>query len=122
MDTTPVVNWQSPEKTPEVKTDEVKEFWVAVRFQKKDGWGDAVFSAQYVNKPLEYADDDPDCENEPVNDFFVTCDGEPMESVGWFSVKSHSEFEDYYQPIFFNKEYILLGWAEYIKPEFSQIN
>lgn len=119
MEQKPVVNWQSPETTPEVEKYESESFWIAVKSLVKDGWRESVFEAQYVNKPLEYDESDSDCENPLDDNHFVNVDGEPMEAVGWYCVRDHSEFSDFYEPITFGKEYVLLGWGNYIKPDFT---
>lgn len=33
----------------------------------------------------------------------------------------HPEFSGYYEPITFNDKYQLLGWAEYVLPEWSGV-
>lgn len=116
----PIANWIKPEVLPEVELYEVKTFWVAVKTIRTDRAGTAiekqfVFPAQYVNKPL-ILDGDGDYEND---DYFVNEDGEPVSCIGWHSEMDSSEFDGWYPSLPFSDEYILLGWAEYLKPEFK---
>lgn len=115
------VNWNKPDTTPDVKKYDYKEFWIAAeRHYPNHEPKVFVHSAFYVNKPLEYAEDDVDFE-EPLDEYhFVTSDGEPIECVGWFNCKEHAEFDGYYEPISFNEDYTLLGWAEYETPVFNK--
>lgn len=111
-----IVNWNKPSETPQVEVGTTKEFWIAVesRYPNRQV-RQYVFCAQYVNMPV-YIDD----EGEPnTDDYLVTVDGEPFHAVGWHSVKNHADFDNYYEPLTFNEEYVLLGWADYIKPEFN---
>ena len=121
MNTRPIADWQSPDTVPNVPKNETKQFWVAVRRKShNEEWRKFVFDAQYVNKPLEYDKDDPDHEDEPINDdYFVDEDGAPMEAIGWHSLMEHADFDGYYTPLAFGDDYELLGWSEYLKPEFN---
>lgn len=119
MSNKPVVEWQSPETAPDVLKGETKTFWLAVSSKVKDGFKTFIFDAQYVNKPLEYAEDDIECEFPLDDECFVTIDGYPIDSVGWHSVREHEDFDGYYTKISFNENYVLLGWAEYEKPDFN---
>lgn len=115
----PVVNWQSPEKTPEVKKGEIQIFWLAVKSKARNGneWRKYTFPAYYINKPLEYADDDID-KMEPLDDdHHVDTDGYPISSIGWHNELEHADFSGYYEPISFREDYVLLGWGEYLTPE-----
>ncbi len=109
-DVRPVVAWKSPTITPDVPKGEAKAFWVAVKYKRKEGWDIVAYVAQYVNKPLEYADDDLYKER-PLDDaHFVDCDGYPIAVVGWYGLTSYCEPED------FDDKRVLLGWGEYLKP------
>ena len=119
MDIRPVVDWQSPETTPNVPKGETKTFWIATRFKRRGEWKTAVFDAQYVNKPLEYAEDDIEKEYPLDDDHFVNEDGEAMEAIGWHSLMEHADFHGYYEPIVFSEDRELLGWGEYQKPKFK---
>lgn len=112
-----IVNWNSPQNTPLVEEGSTKEFWIAVETNYPNREKTRrVFSAQYVNMPVETDDDgEPNTDN-----YLVDCDGEPLSCVGWHSVKDHADFYDYYEPLSFTDEYKLLGWADYIKPEFNE--
>ena len=57
MNIKPVVDWQSPEITPNVPKGETKTFWLAVSSNIRGEFKTFVFDAQYVNKPLEYAEE-----------------------------------------------------------------
>ncbi|UTZ44524.1 hypothetical protein [Vibrio campbellii] len=118
MSKVPVVTWQAPDIKPVVAKDESKLFWVATRRKgKSDEWASpVVWLAQYVNKPLEYADDYEEGD-EPINSYLVTECGEPFEAIGWFDIKNHAEFDNYYEQISFNERFELLGWAEYLPPQ-----
>ncbi|EMY6467009.1 hypothetical protein ABCL20_004485 [Vibrio alginolyticus] len=113
------VKWHSPEETPQVESQGLKKFWVAIKVtgsinQTKKS-KTFVISAYYVNKPLEL-----DEHGEVINgDPFVSIDGEPIEAVGFHSCKEHQEFDGYYEPLPFGDDYELLGWAEYQKPDFD---
>ncbi len=120
MNIRPVVNWKKPEQIPHVEKGETVTFWIAVRYKRKDEWETSIFDAQYVNKPLEYADDDLDNECPLDDDHFCNEDGEAMAAEGWFNLLNHPEFSSFYEPISFSDDYELLGWGDYLKPEFNQ--
>lgn len=113
----PVVFWRSPNEVPPVKKFEKELFWIAVRHQRsadKDP-KHAVFLAHYINKPLEFDEYD-----EPIDpDPHVNEDGDYVKAVGWHNEYDHHDFSGYYQPIEFNDQYQLLGWAEYVPPVFE---
>ena len=120
----PVVIWNDPIFTPIIPLDSEKTFWVAVlvtrHIQSSNSitTSQIVFDAQYVNRPLEI-----DSDGEPTNDdHFVSEDGEPVDAVGWHSVKEHSDFNGYYEPLEFSERFVLLGWAEYQVPEFNGVS
>ncbi|MBD1583472.1 hypothetical protein [Pseudoalteromonas sp. S16_S37] len=113
----PIVDWQPPEKTPDVKKGEANSFWVAVRRNHNGSSWDCIFDAQYVNKPLEYASDDPDKE-EPIGDYFEDSDGMPVSAIGWHNTLNHPEYSSYYEPITFDENNVLVGWGKYLKPDF----
>lgn len=120
MNTVPTVKWQAPDNKPVVKADEYELFWMATRSKNCHGeWNEPIVRlAQYVNKPLVYAEDHEEGD-EPINSYLITVDGEPFEAIGWFDIKNHAEFDDYYEPIVFREGFELLGWAEYAPPEFK---
>lgn len=111
-----IVNWHSPEEIPFVSKGESTEFWIAT--ERKDRNGKlitSVYCAQYTNMPVSFDED-----GEPDTDYhLVSEDGEAISAVGWYSVKNHYDFDDYYDPISFNEDLKLLGWTDYIKPEFK---
>nr|WP_319552409.1 hypothetical protein [uncultured Vibrio sp.] len=118
----PVVDWQSPEATPNVPKGETKTFWLAILRKRRDGsQAVMVLDAQYVNKPLEYAEDDIAKECPLDDECFVSEDGDPIESVGWHCLMEHADFDGYYRPISFDENYELLGWGEYITPDFTGV-
>ena len=121
------VDWQSPDTIPTVKKGESLECWVAVESTPRTYSlenGSPVdkdprvhtFIAQYVNKPVQ-VDDNGDTD---TDDYLVTADGEPWPAVGWFSIKNHADFDDYYEALEFNDRYKLLGWANYTPPSFER--
>lgn len=112
----PVVDWQSPDDKPHVPKGESEMFWIAVNSRRSDGsFKTYVFDAQYLNQPLELNE-----EGEPFNENqMVDIDGDWLEAVGWYSLKEHSEFPEFYEPINFNEDYVLLGWGMYQKPDFK---
>ncbi len=117
----PIVNWQDPKTTPSVSKYDMDMFWLAVKLTRSNGESENhVFSAFYMNKPLEYSESDS--ENEyPLDDHHhVDVDGYPVEAVGWHRSLGHSDFDNYYEPITFNSDYQLLGWGEYLEPEFTK--
>ncbi|NAW78339.1 hypothetical protein CAG61_08440 [Vibrio sp. V34_P3A8T189] len=118
-DIKPVVHWNSPKIKPDVPKGEAKTFWLAARHKRADTWVELVFYAQYVNKPIEFAEDDIEQECPLDDSHLVTIDGDPVEAIGWYSLMNHPEFSTYYEPIVFNDQYELLGWAEYRTPEFK---
>lgn len=118
-DIRPVVHWNSPETIPDVPKGETKTFWLATRYKRRGEWVEVVFDAQYVNKPLEYAEDDDEKEWPLDDDHFVNEDGEPIEATGWHSLMEHADFHGYYEPVVFGDDREFLGWAEYQKPEFK---
>jgi len=120
----PVAEWKDPCTTPETPKYSDCSFWVAIKATRRGHDGEVrsidthVFEAQYVNRPLE-RDDDGDffCD-----DYLVTEDGDPLDAVGWFSVKSHHDFDNYFEPLPFGDDYVLLGWADFDKPEYKDAN
>ena len=120
----PVVVWNDPKLTPTIPLNSEKTFWVAIQSTNYSSSTNeqtvkqVVFDAQYVNRPLEI-----DSDGEPTNDdHFVNEDGEPIETIGWYSVKEHSDFNGYYEPLELGDDYVLLGWAEYQAPEFNGVS
>lgn len=114
------VDWQNPKQIPDVPKGETKEFWVAAKRTYEDLNGLAfeevtVFTAQYVNMPVNI---DENGETD-TDDYLVDIDGDPLSAVGWFSVKDHNDFDNYYEPLFYTDEHVLLAWAEYTKPTFQ---
>ena len=109
------IEWQKPTVIPEVKIGDDVEFWIAVETQRPDKPKEIItFLAIYQNRPLEHDDD-----GELISDdYLVTPDGDPHESIGWVTCKSHYEFDDFYESIEFNEKYKLLGWAVYTPPSF----
>lgn len=114
----PVVFWRSAEEVPAVEVGELTKFWIAVlsHHKLKDGKPSVfVFCASYANKPLLLNED-----GEPTaDDYHTNEDGDPVEAVGWMNEFHHPEFSGYYESITFNDKYQLLGWAEYVKPEWN---
>jgi len=114
---TPQVIWQLPSKTPEVPKGENHLFWIAVQSQWSAGEQPRtlVYLANYINKPLELDDD-----GEPLDDdCHVNTDGDPISAIGWHNQYDHPDFSGYYEPIQFNEQLKLLGWAEYLPPEWN---
>lgn len=113
----PSVEWNKPELIPSVEKGEMQLFWIAVLSQ----WNpdqepkQHVFLAHYVNKPLELDEDGESILPDPFED----CDGDYVSAVGWHDEHNHPDFNGYYEPITFNEQYKLLGWAEYLPPEFT---
>ena len=114
-----VVEWKSPELTPDVKKYDQELFWIAVRSK----WSDSepsrtsVYLAHYINKPLELDED-----GEPLSDdCFVDTDGAYMDAVGWHDQYEHHDFSGFYQKVNFSEKLVLLGWAEYQPPEFTGV-
>jgi len=110
-----MINWNSPESIPQVKIGTEELFWIArlsVTTKKQ-----SVYLAYYQNRPFHENEEDEVILEEVLADE----DGDYISSVGWVSIKQHYEFENYYEPIYFGKEYKLLGWAEYAPPEFTDI-
>ena len=107
-----VVEWNRPDKIPDVAKGEEQPYWIAIKNDKGKIY---VFMALYQNRPLEL-----DEHGDPLNDsVLVDPDGEPINSVGWVEAKKHAEFDDFWELIHFNKNYKLLGWAEYVPPTFN---
>jgi len=117
------INWQQPETIPTVALGTEKQFWVAVKIHRASTSREdnpektVTFLAQYQNRPYKEGDED-----ENGDEALVSTDGEYVASVGWVTCQSHCEFDNYYEPLEFNDSYKLLGWAEYIAPEFTSIN
>lgn len=111
--------WQSPDLIPDIPVGTESEYWIAIYNDKTCKV--VVFLANYQNRPLTY-DDNGDLISD---DYLVNADGDPHESIGWVTNKSHHEFDDFYEPIVFSDDYRLLGWAEYeppIYPHFGEKN
>ncbi len=113
------LNWQKSDVIPVVDKGSEKQFWVAVEIKGKHLPNDefVTFLAHYQNRPFDQEAYDKD-EHED-DDCLVTLDGEYVSSVGWVSARSHVEFDNYYEPINFNPDYKLVGWAEYEAPDFN---
>jgi hypothetical protein len=113
------LTWNKPESTPVVEHGTEEFFWIAVesRFNKDKKPKVFVFLALYQNRPLSLDEDG----NPDNDDYLSDTSGEPIESVGWVENKSHYDFEDFYVPLSFNDDYKLLGWAEYVAPEFTGV-
>lgn len=111
------LNWNSPDKTPEVEIGTEEEFWIAVdsRYSGKTH----VFLAYYQNRPLDLDED-----GYPIDEDVCLYDtnSEPIASVRWTHLKEHECYENYYTPIEFSEDYVLLGWAEYQEPKFTGIS
>lgn len=118
MNIKPVVEWHSPEEIPDVPKNTTKNFWIAVEYPTEREDRTLVFTAQYVNMPLEL-----DENGESLNvEQFVDHSGDPMEAVGWYDLQVHVDYPEYYDSLDFNENYKLLGWAEYDKPDFSKVS
>lgn len=111
------LGWNDPNAIPEVPKGESVSFWISVeRTNRQGGKLTNVYCAQYTNMPVVFDED-----GEPDTDFhLVSEDGETISAVGWHDVKNHYDFDDYYEPIVFNEDCKLLGWKEYVKPEFKK--
>ncbi|MBM7070924.1 hypothetical protein JQC92_02560 [Shewanella sp. 202IG2-18] len=115
--------WNKPDTVPNVEKGEEKLFWIAVKSEflnphtKRVEFKTITFLAHYQNRPLEY-----DANEELIerDDYLIDIDGCPIGSVGWVENKRHCEFEDFYEKIDFNKNYQLLGWANYQAPNFVE--
>ena len=113
-----MVDWQSPETIPVVPKYGIEVFWLAVEATIKGEKQIVVFDALYINKPLEYENSD---DEEPLDsDYHVDLDGHPIQAIGWHRALEHEEFSNYYEQINFNDDYVLLGWGEYLKPDFKR--
>lgn len=107
------VNWNNPKSTPDVEKGTEKLCWLAVKAESRPP---VVFLAHYQNRPLELDED-----GEPLDECncLSNCDGEYIESIGWVDCKEHYEFDNFYTPLSFNKDYRLLAWAECKTPTFA---
>ena len=101
------LKWNKPSQVPKIMTGTEELFWVAV--QSKYSEEPKVFLAFYQDRPLE--EDNDDC--------LINVDGEAISSIGWVDCKEHCDFADYYTPLGFDNDYVLLGWAEYVPPLFT---
>ena len=119
-DVAPTVRWNDPKVVPVIELYSEKEFWVAVKSIHTDRNGNVhenehVFCAQYVNRPVTI-DEEGNADND---NYFSDQDGEPLSCIGWYSVQDHADFDNFYAPLGFSDSYILLGWAEHVKPTFK---
>jgi hypothetical protein len=104
------VDWNAPDKPPIVERWNSKQCWIAV-----ESAGQVRTSlARYQNYPLEQCEDGCIDERTMFNE-----DDEAVNSVGWHVDKSSATNEDLFVEIEFSDTYRLLGWAEYLLPEFS---
>lgn len=109
------MKWNLPTVNPDVSLGDEKEFWIAIYSERTNK--EHVFIAQYQNRPFDEESDDY------LEDYVLhTPDGDPIDSVGWVTCKEHSDFDNFYEPITFNEQYRLLGWAEYEPPKFTGLN
>lgn len=117
------VAWNDPRFNPVVPKNEIKTYWVAIKVTHRPRNETpvekiVVFPAQYVNKPLEL-----DGDGQPTNDeCLINIDGEAVDAVGWHTDRDHEEFDNFYPPLPFSENYVLLGWAYYQVPEFTNID
>lgn len=113
------VTWNSPESTPNVPEGEERLFWIAVRASYHDRpTSTYVRLAHYQNRPLIHGED-----GEPISDdYLVSIDGDPMESIGWVSETEHDDFNDFYRPIEFSEVYEILAWTVCEPPAFTGVN
>lgn len=112
------VDWCKPDEIPNVPVGETEEFWVASSYTSHNGEKiTSVFVAQFVNMPVNFDDN-----GEPDTDYYL-CDnnGDPISCVGWFSNKGNFDITDYYEPLFLFNGHVLLGWAEFEKPDFTEV-
>jgi len=115
MSQRPIVDWNKPDQIPPVEKFAMDVYWIAVETHWRGKPEVCVFLAHYINKPLEMDEnDEPTDPNAHINE-----DGEYVEAIGWHSEQEHPDFNGYYSPISFNDKYKLLGWAEYLPPEFK---
>ena len=111
------VKWQSNESAPDVELGGENLFWLAVKSIRNGVEREHTFLANYINKPM-LLDDNGEITDE-AQDWLLSNEwGTDVEAVGWFSSKEHPDYSDWYEPITFNENYVLLGWAEYNAPPF----
>ena len=115
MNTKPLtVFWHSPTETPPVEMYDLGLFWIAVQSQysAEQGPRTSVYLAHYINKPLTLDENDEPLDPDPHVDPY----GDYIEAVGWHCEYDHPDFSRFFQPITFNDQCKLLGWAEYVPP------
>lgn len=107
------LKWNRPEAIPDVELGCETLFWIAVHLGSSNK--QHVFLAHYQNRPVTFDED-----GYPLEDWALTNeDGGEFGSVGWVSRREHNDFDGYYEELTFNDEYKLLGWAEYVPPQFT---
>lgn len=111
------IQWQSPDTVPDVELGGEKEYWIAVKYFRKGVEHEAVYLANYLNKP-KLLDDNGDVTDEAADWLLSNDDYSEVEAIGWHSSKEHADYSCWYESIVFNENYVLLGWAEYNAPPF----
>ncbi len=107
------IKWNNPEVAPDVELGTEKRFWIAVLGR---AGGVFVYDALYQNRPVIIDDNDIQA------DWVVhDRDGEPHHSVGWVDSIEAEDFDYFHSEIQFTENYKLMGWAEYVKPEFTGV-
>ena len=111
------IKWQLPDTTPDVELGGEKGFWIAVKSIRDGVEREHTFLANYLNKPKLF-NGDGEITDESADWLLSNDDSNEVEAVGWHDSKEHPEYSCWYEPITFNENYILLGWAEYNAPPF----
>lgn len=113
------LKWQKPEETPSVEIGTETKYWIAIEVKnpKTETTTIKTLLAYYQNRPFDQ--EKYDIGEIGDEDALVNCDGDYVDSVGWVSCKEHVEFENYYTPFNLDNNAKLMGWAEYIPPEFT---
>ena len=111
------IKWQSPDTAPDVELGGNEQFWLAVKSIIHGVEREYTFLANYLNKPKLF-NDDGEITVESADWLLSNDDSYEVEAVGWHDSKEHPEYSCWYEPITFNENYVLLGWAEYNAPPF----
>jgi hypothetical protein len=111
------IKWQSPGSVPDVQLGGEKLFWLAVKSIRDGVEREHTFPANYLNKPKLF-DSEGEITEEAADWLFGNEDDAYIETIGWYDEKEHADYSGWYEPIVFNENYVLLGWAEYNAPPF----
>lgn len=114
-----IPDWKPASTLPDVPKGEAQIFWIAIKSGEGEEALIEVYKAQYVNKPLVFDDDDIHHQT-PIYPCFMDENDNPVEAVGWYWTDQYcNEYSCWFNWIRFSAIGQLVGWAEYVPPQFA---